>query len=257
MGTKTKTDKNRAACRIGQINRGYAVIRLSDIRRLMRQADALKGIPAPSLKDWIWYLYCRSEYVLAACLICTFLSMFFTARFVIPEYKAVSKLFVSNSNGSSVNLSDLQMGTYLASDYKEVFNIWYVHERVLQKLDLPYSYTDLEKMLKVENPPDTRLLYITVTSNNAEEAKRIADAYAVVAREFIAASMKTEEPYLFEEALVPSFPSSPRLTKSAFKGYFGGMVGAYTLLTILFFVQEEEANTAAGKSFSRQRRVRY
>ena len=58
-------------------------------------------------------------------------------------YTATSKLYVVNTKDSAINLSDLQIGNYLASDYTEVFSNWHVHEMVLQRLGLDYTYSQL------------------------------------------------------------------------------------------------------------------
>ena len=79
---------------------------------------------------------------------------------------------------SAINLSDLQIGSYLTSDYQEVFKTWEVHEQVLQNLGLDYEYEQLENMLSITNPADTRVLYITVNSDDPEEATAMANEYA-------------------------------------------------------------------------------
>lgn len=79
----------------------------------------------------------------------------------------------------------------------EVFKNWHVHEMVIQRLGVNYSYKQLSNMVSVSNPTDTRILYITVTDADPNEAKLIADTYAQVAKEFIATTMDTEEPNPF------------------------------------------------------------
>ena len=64
-------------------------------------------------------------------------------------------------------------------------------------------------MVSVNNPSDTRILYITVTSANPQEAKAMADMYAKVACEFIAVKMDQEQPNVFEEARLPLTPPRP------------------------------------------------
>lgn len=76
----------------------------------------------------------------------------YTQFWVTPIYEATAKLYVLNSSDSALNLSDLQIGSYLASDYIEVFKTWEVHEMVITNLGLPYSYTQLQSMLTIENP---------------------------------------------------------------------------------------------------------
>lgn len=74
-------------------------------------------------------------------------------------------------------MADLQLGTALTSDYQEVFKTWEVHEMVIEELGLPYSYKEMQSMLTVSNPEDTRVLYITVTYPDAKMAAEIANSY--------------------------------------------------------------------------------
>lgn len=163
------------------------------------------------------------KYIVAAALLGAVVMGVITIYFITPLYKTTAKIYVLNSDDAAINLSDLQIGTYLAADYQEVFNNWIVHERVIQALQLPYSYSELASMLTVTNPTDTRILYITISSPDPQEAKDIADMYAKVAQEFIASTMDTEEPNLFEEALLPTSPYSPSKTKNIAVGFLGGL----------------------------------
>lgn len=161
-----------------------------------------------------------------------------TFQFITPTYTATSKMYVLNANDSVVNLSDLQIGTYLAADYQEVFKNWHVHEMVIQRLGLPYSYGQMTKMIDVKNPTGTRILYISVTSENPDEAKAIADEYAKVAQEFIAAKMETKEPNIFEEALRPSAPSAPNNTRNVLIGFLLGALIAGGIITLQFITDD-------------------
>lgn len=161
---------------------------------------------------------------------------------ITPKYTATSKLYVMNAGESAINLSDLQIGTYLAADYQEVFNNWHVHEMVIQALDLPYNYEEMADMLEITNPSDTRILYIAVTTENAVESKKIADAYAAAAQEFIASTMDTKMPNLFEEALVPYAPSSPSKLKNVLLGLVAGFVLACGIVVVQFLMDDKLHN---------------
>ncbi|MBQ8161406.1 MAG: hypothetical protein IJ083_11765 [Clostridia bacterium] len=179
-----------------------------------------------------WYL------ILVAALIGTILAGVYTFRFVTPMYQSTCKLYVVNSKDSAINISDLQLGNYLAKDYTEVFTNWHVHERVLQKLGLDYTYQQMNNMVKVTNPSDTRILYITVTNPDPVEAKELADAYASVACEFIAVKMDTQQPNIFEEARVPVNPSSPNKTRNIIIGFLLGAILAVGIIVIQFITDD-------------------
>ena len=187
---------------------------------------------------WYW--------IVASALVCTVIFAVYTFQFVTPLYQSTAKLYVVNSKNSAINLSDLQIGNYLAKDYKEVFTNWHVHERVIAELNLPYSYSQLNRMVSVNNPSDTRILYITVTSANPQEAKAMADMYAKVACEFIAVKMDQEQPNVFEEARVPTTPSSPNKTRNLLIGF---ILGAMIAIAIIIHFRRPGPHTGRrGKS---------
>lgn len=185
----------------------------------------------------------KAKYVAAAAIAGALIAGVITVYFTTPQYTATSKLYVMNSGESAINLSDLQIGTYLTADYAEVFKNWHVHEMVIQELDLPYGYGWLSNRLKVTNPSNTRILYISFTSADPNEAKLIADTYARKAQEFIASTMDTRMPNLFEEALTPSAPSSPSKTLNIIMGFAAGFLLACALITINFVVDDRILNS--------------
>ena len=138
------------------------------------------------------------------------LAVMYVTLIATPLYEATAQLYVMNSRNSVLNLSDLQIGTYLASDYQLVFNTWEVNQQVIDNLDLPYSVRELKSMLTVTNPGNTRALFITVVSSNAQEAAAIANEYANVASKYISTTMLTDTPSLLSEALAPSEPVKPQ-----------------------------------------------
>ena len=79
--------------------------------------------------------------IVLACILGALIAGVYTICFVTPMYTATSKLYVVNAKDSAINLSDLQVGNYLASDYTEVFSNWHVHEMVLERLGLDYTYS--------------------------------------------------------------------------------------------------------------------
>ncbi|NLI20035.1 MAG: hypothetical protein GX418_00585 [Clostridiales bacterium] len=162
-----------------------------------------------------------------------------TFFFITPVYEATAKLYVLNSQDSAVNLSDLQIGSYLANDYIEVFKTWEVHEMVINNLGLHYSYGQLQSMLTIDNPNDTRILYITVKSTDAREAAAIANEYASVAIKYIANTMATEEPNKMSVALPPSNPSSPSKTLNILLGFMAGLALAIGWTTVRFVMDDK------------------
>ncbi len=154
-------------------------------------------------------------------------------KIITPIYQATSKIYIVGSD-TTISLSDLQIGSNLAADYQEVFKNWHVHELVDKRLNLNYSYSKLTDMLTVSNPSNTHVIYVTIKSPDPEEAKLIADTYAQVAREFIAAKMDMREPNIFEEAKLPTIPITPKKARDIVIGFLTGVLLAIAVITIRF-----------------------
>ena len=159
---------------------------------------------------------------------------FVIVRFMVtPIYQATAKIYIVGSD-TTISLSDLQIGSNLAADYREVFKNWHVHELVDKRLNLDYSYSKLSGMLTVTNPSNTHVLYVSIKSPDPQEAKLLADTYAQVAREFIAGRMDMREPNVFEEARLPTSPVSPNKARDIIIGFLLGALLAMAVITIRF-----------------------
>ena len=188
--------------------------------------------------DLLELMYCLLggwKIILCLALICAIVAGVFTVFFVTPMYCATSTIYVLSRKDSAINMSDLQIGTALTSDYVKVFSMWEVHEEVIANLDLPYSYAQMEKMLTVNNDSGTRMLDISIKSPSPTEAAAIANEYANVVSQYIAQTMATDKPNIMSVALVPTNPVSPNKTKNIMLGFILGFLlgaGFITLRTI-------------------------
>lgn len=218
---------------LAPVNNAAAVVASSD-NSVEEEIDVVK-LFIHLIDKWYW--------IAIAAIICTMISAVYTFFIVTPLYESTARLYVVNSRDSAINLSDLQIGNYLAKDYKEVFNNWHVHERVISELGLPYTYKQLNNMISITNPTDTRILAITVTSPDPEEAKTMAGAYARVACEFIAVKMDQEQPNIFEEPRLAQNPSSPSVARNLILGFLIGALIAGGVLTVQF-VMDDRVRTA-------------
>ena len=118
------------------------------------------------------------QLIAATALVGAVLAALYTFFLVTPMYKATATIYVVSRNDSVLNFSDLQVGSELTSDYIKVFEMWEVHEKVINALNLDYTYSEMASMLSVTNTADTRMLDITVTDSDPEEAAAIANEYA-------------------------------------------------------------------------------
>ena len=189
------------------------------------------------LVELMYHVLSRIHYVLVCALVGAII-MVVQAASAVPVYSATAKLYIVGSQGATINVSDLQLGSMLTMDYEEVFRTWEVHEMVRSQLGVDYTYSQLQSMIRISNPEDTRILYITARHSNAQMAADIANAYASAARTFILQTMDAEGPNLFSVALVTSVASVVSKASNAVKGFMLGAVLALGVIVLLFVLDD-------------------
>lgn len=167
----------------------------------------------------------------------------FTWFFIPPKYQATSKLYiVSASKGNIVDITDLQIGTSLTADYEELILSRPMMESLRQDLQLEYEVEDLKKMISVSNPSTTRILNITVTSTIPEEAMQIANQLAQNALTWLPDKMKSNEPTIPEEAVVPQRKSSPSYSMNTLVGALA-FAALYYGVAVLSYLHDDSIRT--------------
>ena len=168
----------------------------------------------------ILYLFRQKiVFIIIALLVGAIAAGLYTKLLITPKYSATSKIYiVSSSSSSVVNLSDLQIGTNLAPDYKELMTARPLLLTVNTNLNLPYTPQQLRSMISVGNTSGTRILTVTATSSDPEEAAAIANELAAVAVVWLPEIMNSNAPSVYEDAIIPANPSSPSLSRNVLIG---------------------------------------
>lgn len=97
------------------------------------------------LAELFYRLLDKVKFIIVAALLGAIIAFCATKFFMTPMYQASAKLYVLNSSGTSLNLSQIQLSSSLASDYVQVFDNWHVHEMVKRRLNLDYTYAQMGK----------------------------------------------------------------------------------------------------------------
>ena len=144
--------------------------------------------------------------------------------FIKPKYTSTTRIYVvSRSSDTSLTNQDLQAGSYLVNDYKEVITSSEVLSSVIDQEKLSMSTGELSKEIAVTIPTDTRVISISVTDTDAQRACDIANTVREVAAEKIKAVTKVDDVTTLESATKPSHPSSPNVKKNAAIGALAGV----------------------------------
>lgn len=158
---------------------------------------------------------------------------------ITPKYESVTKIYViSKTNADTMTYSDLQAGSTLTKDYKELVKSRPVLEEVLAETGIDVELKDLEEQITVEVPTDTRIVSITVEDKDPYEARIIADSVRIAAAKHIQEVMDTEAVNVVEEASLPIEKSSPSILKNTAIGYAVGLFLAIAIVIINYIMDD-------------------
>lgn len=170
-------------------------------------------------------LWSRKFFIIFIALAVGIVALLGSIFFIKPKYTSTTRIYVvSRSSDSSLTNQDLQAGSYLVNDYKEVITSNEVLSSVIDQENLSLSTSELSNMISVSIPTDTRVISISVEDTDAQEASDIANTIREVAAEKIKSVTKVDDVTTLEAAEVASKPSSPNIKRNA---ALGALVGGF------------------------------
>lgn len=169
-------------------------------------------------------LWSKKFFIVCVGLLVGTIALLGSVFFMKPKYTSTTRIYVvSRSSDTSLTNQDLQAGSYLVNDYKEVITSSEVLSSVIDQEKLSMSVGELSKDIAVTIPTDTRVISISVTDTDAQRACDIANTVREVAAEKIKAVTKVDDVTTLESATKPSHPSSPNVKKNAAIGALAGV----------------------------------
>ena len=170
-------------------------------------------------------LWAKKLLILLVAIVAGAVSFAYSSFVVKPEYKSTTRIYVVNRNQSDkpgLTNQDLQAGTYLVKDYREIILSQDVLEKVVTDLGLTINAKTLAKKVQVVVPADTRIVSISVSDHKPDEASRIANALREVAAQKIIAVTRVSDVTTLEEARPATGPSSPNIRRNTLMGIGAG-----------------------------------
>ena len=165
----------------------------------------------------------------------------YSAFLAKKEYQSTSRIYVvsrQNQDNNALTNSDLQAGSYLVKDYREIILSQNVLTQAIEELKLDLTPAELSKKISVSVPTDTRILSITAKDGNPKEAARIANGLRNVAAEKIISVTKVSDVTTLDEAEVPQSPSSPNIRRNVLLGFIAG-AGLMVVLMVVVEVLDD------------------
>ena len=183
-----------------------------------------------SLLRTIW----RKKFlILLTAILTTGLAFAYSAFLATPQYDSTTRLYVvnqSSDNGAGITNQDLQAGSFLVKDYKEII----LSQDVLKNVTTTLGITDdIKEKITVNIPVDTRILSITVRDSDPNQAATIANTLRDEAAKKIIEVTKVSDVTTLEAALPAEKPSTPQTKRNLVLGFVAGAFLATALVIVL------------------------
>lgn len=183
-----------------------------------------------SLLKTIW----RKKFlILLTAILTTGLAFAYSAFLLTPQYDSTTRLYVvtqSSDNGAGITNQDLQAGSFLVKDYKEII----LSQDVLKNVTTTLGITDdIKEKITVNIPVDTRILSITVRDSDPNQAATIANTLRDEAAKKIIEVTKVSDVTTLEAALPAEKPSTPQTKRNLVLGFIVGAFLATALVLVL------------------------
>lgn len=214
---------------------------------VVKDAHTLTAVPLSDtedemeidLLDLAYVLLDKIHYIILCLLAGAVLLNAFSFFCIRPTYQATAKMYVvSASNDSVVDLTDLNIGTSLTSDYEQLMLSYPVLDQVIDELNLDMETEELAQMVTLENPQDTRILNVTATSTDPVEAMNIANKLTEVSVEYLPETMSTNPPNIAQQAQLPDEKAAPSYAKYTLIGALLGAILYCAYLTVRYLLDD-------------------
>lgn len=150
-----------------------------------------------------------------------------------PTYESTGSMYILRQGEIEDSIdysSNFNVALSVVNDCKTLLTSHTVLDRVIEENDLQYTYGELNSLIEINNPSNTRYLEITVKAHTPEEAKLIVDSISRIGEAEIDEVMGFNQINPFDSGTLASVPSN-----SPFEITFA-LLGAVVAFLLTFVV---------------------
>ena len=183
----------------------------------------------------------KMNVIIIITLLCTMISGIVTFFFIEPKYMSTVAVFINDikttsaGESGSQTINDINMYQQLVETYSTISKSRAVAEDTITKLDLDLSVRELQGMISSAAKGNTQFLNISITSNDREQAYKIANQMALSLKTVSLELRGIDIVQTLDAANVPSSPSSPNLKMNIIIGFMLGlMISVFGVFVLQF-----------------------
>ncbi len=192
-----------------------------------------------SIKD-IFSILFRKCWIIFICVVVFGAAAYiWTNYYLVPMYTASTTLYVGkNTDQVGIQSTDLNLGSNLIMDYRELAKSKLVAYEVIDELGLKMSAGAMAGRISVDQRGMTRVIQISVTDPNPQMAMDIANTVAEVFKRKVIEIMQVENVQVIDKAELPMFPVSPNKQMNYMVGIILGLVISIGIIFLIEFLDD-------------------
>ena len=184
-------------------------------------------------------LWHKAWVIILSGLLCAAIGFSISTFVIAPKYSSSIMLYVNNSSFSlgntsfSISSSEISAAQSLVKTYIVMLKNRTTLEAVKEKAGVSYSTKTLDSMITATSVNDTEVLKITVTTEDADEAAKIASCIAEVLPTRISTIIEGSSMEVVDSAVPNRQKVSPSITNYTAIGFILGALISVIILVIL------------------------
>ena len=165
-------------------------------------------------------------------------SLLVSLYLITPQYESSAMFYVNNNNLSlgdtsvSITSADITASKSLVESYIVILDTRNSLNDVIDYAGVDRTYREVREMLTAEAVNETEIFRVTVTSENPEEAEKIAEAISYILPKRIASIIEGTSAKIVDTAVLPGTPSSPNILTNTILGFLLGLVLAVAAIAM-------------------------
>ncbi len=175
-------------------------------------------------------------FVIIAGVVAAVIGFILSSYVMEPKYSATVRLYVDNATSDSnlaLSTSQIDVAKKLVDTYKEILHSEPTYESIIEQANLPYKTSQLKTMISSGAVDGTAIMYVTVTSGDADEAAHIANAIVEVFPKRIEEYVKGTPLKIVEPAKPNYNPTSPSVEKYTVIGMVLGVFLSVCIICLM------------------------
>lgn len=201
----------------------------------------IKELLFTALKKWYLLFIILAVFIVG--------SLVYSYLIVTPLYDSTGKIYIMRKDSETVSTGDLSVSSYLTSDYENLIADRAVLDEVSQLLDNKYTFSQLKRVLTIENPEDTRFIEITARTDSAEDSKKIVDAVCEVSQEKIIDLLGIDRVTIVRNGNIPKTAAVPNVTRNLLSSFVLGILLFIAVILMIYFFNDKITNPTDVKKY--------